>query len=97
MQSRVIGCSPICRKSLLPKVGLEPTPTCVDRILSPAPTRRNGKAGNDVADTTSEPLAHSLARDSQKDPELHRVAEAWPDLPKAIRRAIMALVDGAGE
>ncbi len=24
------------RKSLLPKVGLEPTPTCVDRILSPA-------------------------------------------------------------
>src|SRR5881409_3605964 len=24
------------RKSLVPKVGLEPTPTCVDRILSPA-------------------------------------------------------------
>jgi hypothetical protein len=26
----------IRRNSLLPKVGLEPTPTCVDRILSPA-------------------------------------------------------------
>jgi hypothetical protein len=26
----------ICRNSSLPKVGLEPTPTCVDRILSPA-------------------------------------------------------------
>ena len=25
----------ICRKSILPKVGLEPTPSCEDRILSP--------------------------------------------------------------
>src|SRR5262249_55568272 len=39
---RVIGGSDVFhftsnrRKSLLPKVGLEPTPTCVDRILSPA-------------------------------------------------------------
>src|SRR5262245_38970319 len=34
----------------LPKVGLEPTPTCVDRILSPVPRRPKGKAGKEVAE-----------------------------------------------
>jgi hypothetical protein len=40
------GFSAICRKSLMPKEGLEPSPTCVDRILNPArlPFRHFGAA-----------------------------------------------------
>jgi hypothetical protein len=29
------------------------------------------------------------------DPDLARVVEAWPDLPEAIRRAVLALVGSA--
>jgi hypothetical protein len=36
LPNRCDGDNRICRKSLLPKVGLEPTLTCVNRILSPA-------------------------------------------------------------
>jgi hypothetical protein len=33
-----------------------------------------------------------LALLAKKSPDLARVVEAWPDLPEAIRRAILALV-----
>jgi hypothetical protein len=38
-------------------------------------------------------LAQSLARETQIDPDLARVVSAWPDLPEAIRRAVLALVN----
>jgi len=31
------------------------------------------------------------------DPDLARIAAAWPGLPEAIRRAVLALIDSAGE
>jgi hypothetical protein len=34
-----------------------------------------------------------LARETQIDPDLARVAEAWPTLPEVIRRAVLALID----
>jgi hypothetical protein len=36
------------------------------------------------------PVAQTFA-----DPDLARVAEAWPALPEAIRRAVLALVESA--
>jgi hypothetical protein len=33
-----------------------------------------------------------LARETQIHPDLARVVEAWPDLPEAIRRAVLVLV-----
>lgn len=33
---------------------------------------------------------------SQADPDLARVADAWPDLPAHIRAAVLALVAAAG-
>lgn len=45
--------------------------------------------------TPSEPLAHSLAQNSENppaDPDLARLVEAWPNLPEPIRRAVLALV-----
>lgn len=38
-------------------------------------------------------LAHHLPIGAKIDPDLKRVVDAWPHLPKAIRRAVMALVD----
>jgi hypothetical protein len=33
-----------------------------------------------------------LARETEIDPDLARVVSAWPDLPEAIRRAVLALI-----
>jgi hypothetical protein len=41
-------------------------------------------------------LAQTLARESELDPELARVIDAWPDLPDHIRAAVLALVGTAG-
>jgi hypothetical protein len=41
------------------------------------------------------PLAfplHQPGREGSTDPELARVAEAWPDLPAHIKAAVLALV-----
>jgi hypothetical protein len=40
--------------------------------------------------------APALARILHADPGLARIAEAWPELPEAIRRAMLALVESAG-
>jgi hypothetical protein len=37
-----------------------------------------------------------LACKPQIDPDLKLVVGAWPKLPEAIRRAILAMVDAAG-
>jgi hypothetical protein len=34
-----------------------------------------------------------LARDSQIEPALARIVDAWPNLPEAIRKAMLALVE----
>jgi hypothetical protein len=34
-----------------------------------------------------------LARESQIDPALARIVDAWPRLPEAIRRAMLALAE----
>jgi hypothetical protein len=36
-----------------------------------------------------------LAHESQKEPALARVVEAWPALPEAIRAGIVAMVNAA--
>jgi hypothetical protein len=48
-----------------------------------------------VTANAPEPLAQTLARETEIDPELARVNAAWPDLPEAIRRAVLALIDAA--
>ncbi len=46
-----------------------------------------------TCDNPPEPLAQTLARETQIDPDLARVIDAWPELPEAIRRAMLALVE----
>jgi hypothetical protein len=38
-------------------------------------------------------LAQTLARDSQIDPALARIVAAWPKMPEAIRKAMLALAE----
>ncbi len=45
-----------------------------------------------VTASTTQPLAHSLAQKLEIDPDLTRVMAAWPTLPEAIRRAMLALI-----
>jgi hypothetical protein len=46
-----------------------------------------------VKATPPEPLAYSLARESEIDNALARIIDAWPTLPEAIRRAMLALAE----
>jgi hypothetical protein len=43
------------------------------------------------------PLAQTLARHTEIDPNLVRVVEAVPDLPDAIRRTVLALIDAIAQ
>ena len=45
--------------------------------------------------TSSKPLAQTLARAANLDPDLARVLEAWPTLPEALRAGIVAMVKAA--
>jgi hypothetical protein len=42
-----------------------------------------------------ESVAHQLPGETKIDPDLARVLAAWPSLPPAIRRAVLALVEVA--
>ncbi len=52
-------------------------------------------SAKEVTETPPETLAHSLAHETPIDPDLARVVSAWPDLPDAIRRAMLALIGSA--
>jgi hypothetical protein len=58
------------------------------------PASRSPEAGKPQGVTASapKPLAQTLARDSQIDPSLARIVEAWPKLPEAVRAGILAMV-----
>jgi hypothetical protein len=38
-----------------------------------------------------------LHKQAENDPDLARILQAWPTLPEPIRRAILALVESAGQ
>jgi hypothetical protein len=57
--------------------------------MSPARQGRKGKADKDVTATPENALAHSLAREIEKCPDLARIIDAWPALPEAIRAVIL--------
>ncbi len=71
------------------------------RDSNPPPDCHNDDTGKHVTETPSEPLAHSLARESQKcpveglstDADLAKVINAWPTLPDALRKGILAMVE----
>ena len=58
-----------------------------------------GSAQPVAMETTCENKARrpdrALTKTDATDPDLQRVAAAWPELPDAIRRAILALVESA--
>jgi len=46
-----------------------------------------------VTPTPPEHLAHSLARETQIDPDLARLIDAWPALPPTAKRMILAALE----
>jgi hypothetical protein len=87
----------------VPKVGLEPTPPCGDRILSPAhskpPGKRKFKAAKCLTSIQSHkdlPVDPPVIHDTcQNAPDLAAVMAAWPELPEAVRAGILAMVQAA--
>jgi hypothetical protein len=86
----------------LPKVGLEPTPTCVDRILSPDPNSSKDQSHKEIRDTefpvvpTVVPSPNSALSSPEIPTDLAAVAAAWDHLPDAIKAGVLALVQAAG-
>jgi hypothetical protein len=62
------------------------------RGIEPLTSLPQGESEQQDATTAAPALAQTLAREMQIDPDLARVVSAWPDLPEAIRRAVLALV-----
>ena len=64
---------------------------------NPLSVSPNSIAAQEVTTSQPDPLAHSLAREIEKHPDLHRVLDAWPTLPEALRAGILAMIDAAGK
>ena len=73
----------------------ERVPFKTRQVFSPARGCRKDKVRKEVVETTPLPLAHSLAREMQINPDLARLIEAWPTLPAALRAGILAMIDAA--
>jgi hypothetical protein len=84
-------------------VGLEPTPPCGDRILSPAPSKATGerkskatKYLNLIQSHKDLPVDPPVIHDTcQNASDLAAVVAVWPELPEAIRAGIVAMVKAA--
>jgi hypothetical protein len=63
---------------------------CNLKIGEPNPLRTNTSGESHPS------VACQLHNPAEIDPDLARLLAAWPTLPVPIRRAILALVDGAG-
>jgi hypothetical protein len=72
------------KKNLLTPTGFEPVP-CLPQE----------EANTHVAAIPSFPLAHSLARETQIDPDLARLIDAWPNLPPTVKRMILASLEAS--
>jgi hypothetical protein len=72
-------------------VGLEPTPSSEDRILSPAPKPRR-PLKNKPETSNKQPLAPFRIRDDCKtDPDLAEIINVWAELPEAIQQAMLTM------
>jgi hypothetical protein len=69
----------------VPPVGLEPTGPFTQ-----------AEVDTEVTESLENPLAHSLARESQIDPDLARLIDAWPILPPTVKRMILAALEASG-
>jgi hypothetical protein len=65
--------------------------------IEPACDSSQGTILQGVAQAPSQPLARTLARETQFDPDLALLIEAWPTLPEAVRAGIVAMVKAASK
>jgi hypothetical protein len=56
------------------------------------PKEDNHLQSQHLSNVTKDDLARFLAFLSQKDPDLARLVEHWPDLPEYIKAAVKALI-----
>ncbi len=83
--------------------GLEPTTSCMPCKRSPGTDAEIAGSGDAVA-TVCTPVCTGDAKDDNRatvgasaaSPDLAAVVEAWPTLPDAIKRAILAMIDASG-
>ncbi len=62
------------------------------RPFKPMAKSSNPPTNKELTESDPSDLAENLALVAEKHPELAKIIEAWPDLPSAIRSAIMAIV-----
>ncbi len=64
--------------------------------LQSASQTPQGEAVTPVTASPSFSLAHSLARETQTDPDLARLVDAWATLPPTVKRMILAALGASG-
>ena len=63
--------------------------------IEPGTTTAQEKPRQDVTEPLSFPLAHGLAHETQFGPDLARLIDAWPSLPPAVKRMILAALEAS--
>lgn len=61
------------------------------------PNPCNQLTPQDLSETATDRVALCVALLAQEYPDLATIVERWEALPDATRRAVLAMVDGAGE
>jgi len=63
--------------------------------IEPASKPAQDKVQKRLAGEGQKSFAQTFAREIENYPDLTRIVAAWPELPEAIRRAMLALVESA--
>ena len=63
--------------------------------IEPVAPTPQGKADTPVTTSPAFPLAYSLARETQIDPDLARLIDAWPSLSPTVKRMILAALEAS--
>ena len=81
------------KRIVLPRRGAARIRTGEWRFCRPLLDHRKGKTVNNLRIVTAD-LAALTQRAEPFDPDLDEVIDAWPDLPEAIKAAIVGMVKG---
>ncbi len=93
IDKKTVSCCDNIDLRLLPKEGLEPSPSCLERILNPSPMSTEGIDSKEVMKNKEMAYAPELAFSVLSDTHLRTLLEAWPNLSNGQKKAIIGIIE----